>query len=212
MVFHSVMRFARHLTLLLVMTHAVSAMAQESPADRGDITLDLGFYTAFPVALGTGQTLGGSVGFAWRVPEHGWFFGARTRLGRATEYDLSWEVEHDELLVVGVAGWRAALGQSGEVEVGLGVGVDVIFEERFRHQGERLGTSVDAPTTESGVTAAFYTEFTVSVRLFLLDDFGLAVSGGPALAVLSLAGQTEARLGGSALLSIVWRYPEREED
>lgn len=179
----------------------VGTQADDRTREPGRATLfELGAFAASPSALETGQLLGPSLAVRLAGPLA---LGARLRLGRASENDLTWSVSHTELSLAATAALVAALGR-GEVGVTLSAGPLVLHEARARHQALRLesaGLERETSAWSVGISGALE----AGVRLFVFETFGVALGGGPRVDVLGEDGAP--RLGFSAGLAAFYELP-----
>lgn len=171
-------------------------------------TLDAGLLGARPAVLTSGQLLGASFG-ATRG-DLGLVFGARLTLGAAAESNLTHRLHHTEAQAQAVLGYRWPVSLA-RVAIELGAGPHFVHERRVRHQSERLRRAELEPLARTtGWTLGPSANLDLVVHLYLLDDWALALRGGPRAAYVARVDEAVFRLGWATSLGVSYRFGGRQ--
>jgi hypothetical protein len=161
----------------------------------GPLLLDAGLFTSPATSLGPSLSTGAAVGIA-RGKTFAWQ--ARASWSSATESSIAWTDTQWDLRLRAGGLVQHALGRA-HVGIRLGLGPNIVHEDRTRNQGQRAGLSGSAQETTAFTTIpAGDLEGVVAVHVF--SRWLLVMSGGPDA---SLSSGT-VRVGWLAQLGVGW--------
>lgn len=172
---------------------ALALLAALTGAPDG-LRLEGGVFGALPASLETGQVLGPSLTALWTRDILS--LGLRARLGTVDEDATNHEVHHTELRFAALAGLRQRIGR-GELGLDLSAGAVIVREDRLIHLAARYPN----PERTEGWRTGPQIALDASVRLFVIEGWGLAIEGGPSLAFMP---DVALRVGWSGGISVVY--------
>ena len=198
------MRLARSVLLVVTICLAGGGLALAEAPDAseawtvkqgGPLLLDADLFTSPATSLGPSLSTGAAIGIA-RGKTFAWQ--ARASWSSATESSIAWTDTQWDLRLRAGGLVQHALGRA-RVGVRLGLGPNIVHEDRTRNQGQRAGLSGSAVETTAVTTvAAGDLEGVVAVHVF--SRWLLVMSGGPDA---SLSGGS-IHLGWLAQLGVGW--------
>ena len=183
------------LSLLVVTATTTASIDAATAADSASFDVSAGLVASSPTALQTGMMLGGSLDVRLPLAEN---FSTGVRIDAVTgeENDRVAAVRHTEGRFFIVADVHARV-EIAEVALRVGGGPVVVWEDRVRHDGDRLpGTD----ERESRVYLGAYVEG--AIGLPLIENFWLELALGPQTTWVD--GRFGVGMTGTGRLRVVW--------
>ncbi len=190
----------------LAFTHAPAAHGDDrllsddtfAVKSTGTLRLDGAMLVAMPSALPSGMATGLSAGI---TRECGCLlaYGARVQWAYISESSTFWNVTQQDLRLRATGSLRHAFGR-GSLALQLGLGTNIVYEDRTRAQGMAAMLSGSALETRA-VAALPAADLEAVVALHVAGPWLMIASGGPSVDILS----GNLRGGWTAELGVGWQ-------
>jgi hypothetical protein len=161
----------------------------------GTLLLDGGLLVAMPSALPSGMMTGLAAGI---TRECGCYlsYGARVSWSTVTESSSDWIVNQQDFRLRATGAVRHAFGR-GTLALRLGVGTNIVYEDRTKQQSSRLMGDFE----QRAVAALPAADLEAVISLHVAGPWLVIASGGPSVDVLS----GNLRGGWTSQLGVAWQ-------
>jgi len=164
----------------------------------GPYLVDGGFFVGMPAALPAGMAPGAVVGVQ-RACGCAFAYGVRLAVAAITESSEAYTASDIDMRARATAAVRHAIGR-GDLALRLGVGTNVVYEDRTRNGGTRAGLTGSALETQA-VAALPAADLEAVIGLHVAGPWLFVATGGPTIDVLD----GHARGGWIASIGVGWQ-------